>query len=284
FTKRAMTGALARGGVEATVVVLPRAPKPLGAGWPEPPLDRWLRERGAAIVEVDRLEGSDLDALVDAIDSRDVALGVGACFPYKIPATLRAALPRGALNIHPSLLPALRGPEPVFHTYRQGLTETGVTIHLMDAGWDSGPVLAQERVVVPEQGRADDFEAALARRGGEMLGVIARPWCDGTIDPVPQDEAAASWAPLPSDRDRVIPADLRTSQAARFVRACGPLLARDGDTGELVPVIDVIDQHQRDFEGFRASQRLVRTTCSDGDLWLLRHTHREFIRDSGMTI
>lgn len=235
FTRAAIEGALESGGIDVVAVVLPCGPKPLGAGWPAPPLDRWLRELGAEVIEVDRLAGDDLAAIRETIRDRDIALGVGACLPWKVPAVVRDAIPGGVLNIHPSLLPALRGPEPVFHAYRLGLVETGVTVHLMDAGWDTGPVLARERVAIPEAGRAEAFETELARRGGRMLAEVAPAWLDGTVSPAPQDHARASWAPVPSDADRVIPETLTVAQVTRFLAACGPLLARD-DRGALVPV------------------------------------------------
>src|SRR5699024_615138 len=121
FTRAAIEGALAAGGIEIAAVVLPLGPKPRGTGWPEPPFDRWLRDLGAEIVEVDRLAGDGLAATLATIRERNPALGVGACLPWKVPAAVRDALPGGVLNIHPALLPALRGPEPVFHAYRLGL-------------------------------------------------------------------------------------------------------------------------------------------------------------------
>lgn len=237
FTRAAIEGALAAGGIEIVAVVLPRGPKPLGVGWPVPPFDRWLHELGAEVIEVDRIAGDDLAAILAKIRERKVALGVGACFPWKVPAAVRDAPAGGVLNIHPSLLPVLRGPEPVFHAYRLGLAETGVTVHAMDDGWDSGPVLAQERVKIPDTGRAEAFEADVARRGGQLLAGIAPGWLAGTVAATPQDHAGASWAPVPSEVDRVIPEALTVAQATRFLAACGPLLARAED-GSIVPVSD----------------------------------------------
>jgi methionyl-tRNA formyltransferase len=269
FTRGAIAGALASGGVAPVIVVLPRGPKPLGTGWPEPPFDRWLRERGVEIIEVHRLAGDDLDAVMMAIRERDVALGVGACFPWKVPASLRAAVPGGMLNIHPSLLPALRGPEPVFHAFRLGLAETGVTVHRMDDGWDNGPVVAQESVPIPDTGTADAFEATLAGIGGRLLGELAAAWMAGTARATPQDDSLASWAPSPAARDRIIPTDLTVAEATRFLRACGPLLAWAPD-GALVEVGAVADDPPRDAGDLRNDRRLVAVPCRDGTLWALR--------------
>lgn len=267
FTRAAIEGALATGGIDIAAVVLPRGPKPLGDGWPLPPFDRWLRELGAEIVEVDRLAGADLAATLATIRERKIALGVGACLPWKVPAAVRDAPPGGVLNIHPALLPALRGPEPVFHAYRLGLAETGVTVHVMDDGWDSGPVLARERVPIPDTGRAETFEADLARRGGRLLASVAPGWLARTVAATPQDPAAASWAPVPSEADRVIPETMTTAQATRFLAACGPLLARDAN-GALTPVIDSAGDDDRPVD----VHAYVRVRLRDGELVVRRAT------------
>ncbi len=267
FTRAAIEGALAAGGIEIAAVVLPRGPKPLGGGWPDPPFDRWLRELGAEIVEVDHLAGAGRAAVLATIRERTIALGVGACLPWKVPAALREALPGGALNIHPSLLPALRGPEPVFHAYRLGLAETGVTVHVMDGGWDTGPVLARDRVSIPDAGRAEAFEADLARRGGRMLAGIAPGWLAGTVAATPQDDAGASWAPFPAAADRIIPETMTVARAARFLTACGPLLAR-ADNGALVPVIGPSHGDDRPVN----EHAFVRVRLRDGELVARRAT------------
>lgn len=269
FTRAAIEGARAAGGIDVTVVVLPRGPKPLGAGWPAPPFDRRLREIGADVIEVDRLAGDDLASILAVIRDRHIALGVGACLPWKVPALLRNALPGGVLNIHPSLLPALRGPEPVFHAYRLGLAETGLTVHLMDAGWDTGPVLARERHAVPDTGRAEAFEASLARRGGRLLAEAAPGWLAGTISATSQDDTTSSWAPVPEDHDRIIPETLTVAQATRFLAACGPLLARDA-SGELVPASGPVAPEPRGTEGLRSDRNTIRVRLRDGELWLRR--------------
>ena len=73
-----------------------------------------------------------------------------ACFPWRLGRDARKASPLGILNIHPSLLPVGRGPQPVFWTLRRGEPVTGATVHFMDAGLDTGPIAAQETKAVPE--------------------------------------------------------------------------------------------------------------------------------------
>lgn len=195
FTREAITGALEEdSSTVPTAIVLPRSPGSAQTGWPKPPFDRWLEERDIVVVEVDDVSGAWLEKVLDIIRNRQMTLAVGACFPMKIPSILRDALEYGVLNIHPSLLPKLRGPDPVAHAYRLGLEETGVTIHLMDDGWDSGPILAQQRVRIPQDRTAAQLEADLARIGGRMVGSLARPWVTESVHATIQHEEHATWA------------------------------------------------------------------------------------------
>jgi methionyl-tRNA formyltransferase len=146
-----------------------------------------------------------------------------SCFPRRIPPHL-LTLPRlGCLNVHPSLLPAGRGPEPVFWTLRHGERRTGVTIHLMDEGFDTGPILAQQEVDVPFGIRAPDLERDLAERGGELLVGSIEGLTSGEIQPRPQDPARATFAPVPAEHDFLVPTNLPAGWAYAFVRGVSPL-------------------------------------------------------------
>lgn len=65
-----------------------------------------------------------------------------------IGSTLLAAYEGSILNIHPSLLPNFPGLDAIGQAFRAGVTETGVTIHYVDAGMDTGPIIAQEAVEI----------------------------------------------------------------------------------------------------------------------------------------
>lgn len=277
FTREAIAAAQEDGSSAIpAVVVLPRSPGSAGTGWPAPPFDRWLAEHGIAVVEVERLSGPDLATVLGTIRERHIALGVGACFPMKVPHAVRAALEHGALNIHPSLLPQLRGPEPVFHAYRNGLDETGVTIHLMDDGWDSGPILAQQTAAISDDLSAPTLEAELARIGGRLLRSAAARWTGGALRAVPQREAHATWAPVPRGEVRRIPESLTVARARRFIDATvasfGHLEARNMDTGQWWYVSGVASPEHPDTMSTFDTGPIVRMRCHDGVI-LLRGDH-----------
>ena len=98
-------------------------------------------------------------------------------------------IPRhGALNLHPSLLPRHRGASPIPATILGGDRETGVSLIKMDAGLDTGPIVAQRRVAVDASDTAMSLEARLAIAAAELLDEALAPWFAGEITPAPQPE------------------------------------------------------------------------------------------------
>src|SRR5215471_6713061 len=100
-------------------------------------------ERQIPVWEVHRLSDPETINVLVAYQPDVICV---ACFSQRIPRTVLDIPRLGCLNVHPSLLPANRGPEPLFWTFREGSQHTGLTIHLMDEGMDTGPIVAQEVV------------------------------------------------------------------------------------------------------------------------------------------
>lgn len=94
---------------------------------------------------------------------------VAACYNQKIPAELLALPRHGFLNIHPSLLPAYRGIAPLFWQLRAGEMNTGVTVHWMDEGLDTGPILAQTAVPLPSGASGSELDKLLAEAGANLF-------------------------------------------------------------------------------------------------------------------
>lgn len=108
---------------------------------------------------------------------------------------------RGAINVHPSLLPKYRGPSPVQSAIAAQEKETGVSIMLIDKEMDHGPILAQERMVIDA---TDDTESLLEKAASIsaplLLDSIKR-YMDGSLTPSEQDHAAATFCKLIDKED-----------------------------------------------------------------------------------
>lgn len=94
--------------------------------------------------------------IAEELARRQVEYLVLAGYMRLIGSTLLQLYPRRIINIHPSLLPHFPGKDAIGRALAAGAAETGVTVHYVDEGIDTGPVIAQERIaVVPGEGRAD---------------------------------------------------------------------------------------------------------------------------------
>ena len=92
-------------------------------------------------------EARDL-AMADWLEEHGVTLVACAGYMYLLTPAFLARFPQRILNIHPALLPAFPGRTPVEDVLAAGAAETGVTVHWVDEGVDSGPIIAQERVTI----------------------------------------------------------------------------------------------------------------------------------------
>ncbi|HXG57862.1 MAG TPA: formyltransferase family protein [Thermoanaerobaculia bacterium] len=120
-----------------------------------------------------------------------------ATFPAVLrPEVIGTAL-HGAINVHPSLLPRHRGPDPIFWTYFHDDAETGVTVHRIDDGVDAGPILMQRSLPLPRLMRGLDLYRQLAAAGAELLVEAVRRIAADPTAGVPQNETAATIEPRP---------------------------------------------------------------------------------------
>ncbi len=215
------------------------------------PADSSSRQMAAAhgipVFEVADLAAPETLAALGALAPDAIAV---ACFPRRLPPAL-LRLPRlGALNLHPSLLPDNRGPDPLFWTFYHGDEQTGVTVHLMDETLDTGPVLAQETIAVPEGISETLLERACAEAGGRLLVASLRALADGIAHPTPQDESRATRHSFPLPKDYVVSPQWPARRAYRFVQ---------GVSGRGVPVL--VDVDGRGFQvlgamGYEEQERM----------------------------
>lgn len=140
----------------------------------------------------------------------------------KLPREVLELAPRRPLGVHPSLLPRHRGPDPFFHAIDAGDAETGVTVHELEEAYDTGRVLAQERLTI---GARDAWALARAldrpslRQLRRVMGALAR---GERVEAAPQDEAEATWAGAPTDDDLELRWTWPAERLVRRIRAAAP--------------------------------------------------------------
>jgi len=110
----------------------------------------------------------------------------------------------GSLNIHASLLPKYRGVSPISEAILQGERETGVTIMLMDAGIDTGPMLLQKSIPIEDDDTTGSLTTKLAELGAQALLETLPGWIAGTITPRPQGESPTPYTHMLRKEDGAI--------------------------------------------------------------------------------
>lgn len=144
-------------------------------------------------------------------------LVVVAAYGLLIPTEMLSVPKHGFLNIHPSLLPKYRGPSPVPSVILDGVEETGVSIMLLDEGFDTGPVLAREATKILPGEKADALAERLFKMGARLLVKSVPRWTGGCISPQPQDPDVATYtAKLSREDGRVDWTESATMLSRRF--------------------------------------------------------------------
>jgi methionyl-tRNA formyltransferase len=167
------------------------------------PVAAWAEGQGVPILTPERLRSPQS---VAALEDLRPELLVLADYGQLVPAALVEGPRHGALNLHPSLLPRHRGAAPIPAAILAGDTETGVTLMRMDAGLDTGPIVAQRRVPLAGTETAPELEALLAHEAAELLAATLPAWLAGTLSARPQPATGVTLTrPLRREDGRLDP-------------------------------------------------------------------------------
>jgi methionyl-tRNA formyltransferase len=126
----------------------------------------------------------------------------------------------GVLNIHPALLPKYRGRYSTVHAIFNGEKETGVTIHWMDEGIDTGPIIMQKSYKIEENDTAKEVYDNFTKIGTELFEKFLTIWAsEEKIKSTPQDKSNASYYPKGLPNDGKIDWSWSGEQIRNFIRA-----------------------------------------------------------------
>ncbi len=137
-----------------------------------------------------------------------------------LPATILDLPRHQTINLHPSLLPQLRGPSPIRSAIRNDINPTGVSVMLLDTQMDHGPILAQASVTIPTRDwplPGPDLETLLISRGAALLVDTIPRWVAGEITPQEQNHQQATYCHFITKADAQLyldPFSLPTGPAA----------------------------------------------------------------------
>jgi methionyl-tRNA formyltransferase len=178
---------------------------------------------------------------LDELRALEADVFIVASFGKILPKELLEIPKYGSLNVHPSLLPELRGPAPI-----QGLIlgqgSPGVTIIKMDVEMDHGPIVAQEKASLePWPDYYAIVEEKLARTGGKMLASILPRWATGEITPTEQDHRHATFIKMVKKEDGLLdltaPAETNLRKVLAYSTWPGAYIIFKRKTGDDIRVI-----------------------------------------------
>lgn len=201
------------------VVTQPDRPAGRGRLLSAPPVKVTAQAEGIPVFQPERLKR--LEA-VEHIRAWAPDLIVVAAFGQILPPAV-LELPRwGCLNIHASLLPRWRGAAPIQAAILAGDPVTGITIMQMDAGLDTGPLLAQREIAIGAEETAGELESRLAQLGADLLLELLPAYLDGQLIPQPQPAEGVTLAPRLSKTAPAIAWERSAQEVAAHVRAFAP--------------------------------------------------------------
>jgi methionyl-tRNA formyltransferase len=189
---------------------------------PAPGRRRLARALGD-VVRLDFLEGAEETDVELALRERAPDLLLSWFWTRRLPEAWLRSAALGGYNVHPSLLPRHRGPNPYFAAIDAGDAVTGVTLHRLDATYDTGPIVATEHLAVGDR-NAWQLARALDRPSLRLLRAAAH-WAEaGTpLSTQPQTETEATWAGEPADDQLRVDWSWGTDRILLRIRALSPV-------------------------------------------------------------
>src|SRR3989344_3541195 len=195
-------------------------PKNRGLKTEATPVKKWAEENKIAVSQPEKLKSPEfIRALLDTRCPTAIVSAYGKIIPKEV----LDIFPTGILNVHPSLLPAWRGANPIRSSILAGDIKTGTTIVLMDEEVDHGPILAEQELKYPINNiQYSTLENKLAELGGKMLVETIPKWLAGEIKPQEQDHSKATYTKKNAKEDGHINWSEPAKIIERKIRALNP--------------------------------------------------------------
>jgi methionyl-tRNA formyltransferase len=203
----------------AAVVTQPDRPSGRGRALEMPAVKLAALELGLPVLQPESVNTSEFTAQLAVLRP---AVGVVAAFGQLLGARVLSIPERGYLNVHASLLPRHRGASPVSAAILAGDAETGVSIMIVEAGLDTGPVLTWSACPIMPDDTAGALEERLAALGADLLARTLPDYLAGRLTPQPQDERLATFAGRVEKNDGRADWSRPAEELGRMARAYDP--------------------------------------------------------------
>lgn len=215
FAATALSAVLAAGHDVALVLTQPDRPRGRGLKLAPSAVKVLALEHGLAVLQPATLKAAPATTPIDVL--------IVAAYGLILPQPLLDWPRHGAINIHASLLPRWRGAAPIQRALLAGDTQTGISIMQMDAGLDTGPVIARTIVPIAPRDTAGTLTKRLAAAGAEaIVQTLATLKATGVLASRPQEAEGASYAGKIERAEAAIRWGDDTGTIDRMIRAFDP--------------------------------------------------------------
>lgn len=213
-----------------------------------PNFKKFVKYKNLNFIEYDKLDDV---FFIQKIRDLNADIAVVCSFNYKIPKILLDSVKDGFINVHPSLLPNYRGPNPYSSVILNNEKETGVTLHFMDENFDTGDIISQKRIVIAGLDTMGTLFNRLNILALDMLLETLKRYETAELTREKQPSGNFKFGKAISDCDILIRYDESASKIESFIRALNPfILAQTSFRGTIVKVFsaDVINcDVQKDY-------------------------------------
>jgi methionyl-tRNA formyltransferase len=207
------------GCIVSLVVTRPDQPKGRGRKTLPPPVKVAAETLNCPVLQTFSVKTEDF---YKTITEHRPDIMVVVAFGHVLPKRVLEIPIYGAINVHASLLPKYRGPAPIQWAIINGESETGVTTMIMDMGLDTGEMLLSAKTQISTDDTAGTLHDRLSELGASLLIDTIKKIEDGSLRPVTQNHALATYAPMLSKEDGHIDWTKPANQIERFIRGVTP--------------------------------------------------------------
>ncbi len=263
---------------ENVVGVITQPDKPRGRGYvlTPPPVKVYAEEQGIPVYQPATLKNGAFDETLHELAPE---LIIVVAYGKILPKSVLTYPAHGCINVHGSLLPALRGAAPMQRAIIDGLDVTGITTMYMADGIDTGDMLLKEEVVIEEKDNFESVHDKLAACGARVLLDTIAALRNGTLVATPQDDRLATHAAKIEKEDCLIDFSKDARAVHNLIRGLSPMPLAFTHTpdGKLlkVPAAEIGDRTDRQLAAPGTVLSLdgtIEVACQTGSIRLLTVT------------
>ena len=194
-----------------------------------------------------------------------------SCYSRLIPQSITSLAKHGSFNIHPSMLPAFRGPTPLFWQYKEGIDNFGVSLHRISNSFDTGNIVLQKSVEMKEGLNKKMATETLAHAASDLVLRLVSEIKNNNLSENIQNKSLASYQTYPTKDDYTVSTLWTAKRIFNFISAYknnGVIFVCEV-SGQAVEIADVISYqdspyHDMNNEDVKQQNNIIKFSCQTG--------------------